>query len=54
VFGKVVEGTQTVDKIKAVPVQKTQYSEATPLTPVVIDKAECVAAAAAPAAPARK
>jgi len=54
VFGKVVEGKETVEKIKAVPVQKTQYSEATPLTPVVIDKAECVATAAAPAAPARK
>ena len=56
VFGKVVEGKDTVDKIKAVPVQKTQYSEATPLTPVVIEKAECVTVSPAvvPAAPAKK
>jgi hypothetical protein len=30
-------------------VQRTQYSEATPLTKVVIEKAECVAAAPAAA-----
>jgi peptidyl-prolyl cis-trans isomerase B (cyclophilin B) len=52
VFGKVVEGKETVEKIRAVPVQRTQYSEATPLTPVVIEKAEC--AAAAPAAAPKK
>ena len=47
VFGKVVEGKDTVDKIRKVPVQQSRYSEATPLTPVMIEKAECVAAAAA-------
>ena len=46
VFGKVVEGKDTVDKIRKVPVQQSRYSEATPLTPVMIEKAECVAAAA--------
>jgi cyclophilin family peptidyl-prolyl cis-trans isomerase len=53
VFGKVVDGKETVDKIKKVPVQRTQYSEATPLTQVVIEKAECVAPAA-PAAATKK
>jgi peptidyl-prolyl cis-trans isomerase B (cyclophilin B) len=42
VIGKVVEGKDVVDKIKAVPVQRTSVSEAQPLTPVVIEKAECV------------
>jgi peptidyl-prolyl cis-trans isomerase B (cyclophilin B) len=42
VIGKVVEGRDVVDKIKAVPVQRTSVSEAQPLTPVVIEKAECV------------
>ena len=42
VFGKVVEGKDVVDKIKAVPVQRSPMSEAQPLTPVVIEKAECV------------
>jgi cyclophilin family peptidyl-prolyl cis-trans isomerase len=54
VFGKVTEGKEAVEKIRAVPVQRTQYSEATPLTPVVIEKAECVTAAAAPAAAPKK
>jgi peptidyl-prolyl cis-trans isomerase B (cyclophilin B) len=53
VFGKVVEGKDTVDKIRKVRVQQSRYSEATPLEPVVIEKAECLAAAAA-AAPAKK
>ena len=42
VIGKVVEGKEVVDKIKAVPVQRTSVSEAQPLTPVVIEKATCV------------
>jgi peptidyl-prolyl cis-trans isomerase B (cyclophilin B) len=42
VIGKVVEGKEVVDKIKAVPVQRTNVSEAQPLTPVVIEKATCV------------
>ena len=42
VIGKVVEGKEVVDKIRAVPVQRTAVSEAQPLTPVVIEKAECV------------
>ena len=42
VFGKVVEGKDVVDKIKAVPVQRSAVSEAQPLTPVVIEKAECL------------
>jgi cyclophilin family peptidyl-prolyl cis-trans isomerase len=46
VFGKVVEGRETVDKIRKVRVQPSSYSEAQPLEPVVIEKAECVAPAA--------
>ena len=53
VFGKVVGGKETVEKIRKVRVQQSRYSEATPLEPVVIEKAECMAAAAAPA-PAKK
>jgi cyclophilin family peptidyl-prolyl cis-trans isomerase len=49
VFGKVVEGKDTVDKIRKVRVQPSRYSEATPLEPVTIEKAECMAAAAAAA-----
>jgi cyclophilin family peptidyl-prolyl cis-trans isomerase len=45
VFGKVVEGKDVVDKIRKVSVKPSPYSEATPLEPVVIEKAECVAAA---------
>jgi cyclophilin family peptidyl-prolyl cis-trans isomerase len=46
VFGKVVEGRETVDKIRKVAVQQTRYSEATPNEAVLITKAECVAPAA--------
>ena len=42
VFGKVVEGKDVVDKIRKVAVKPSPYSEATPLEPVVIEKAECV------------
>ena len=53
VFGKVVDGRPVVDRIRKVKVQQSRFSEATPLEPVVIEKAECMAAAAA-AAPAKK
>jgi cyclophilin family peptidyl-prolyl cis-trans isomerase len=46
VFGKVVEGKDVVDKIRRVAVKPSPYSEATPLEPVVIEKAECVSAGA--------
>jgi peptidyl-prolyl cis-trans isomerase B (cyclophilin B) len=46
VFGKVVEGKEVVDRIRKVKVEKTNYSEATPLQPIVITKAECIAPAA--------
>jgi peptidyl-prolyl cis-trans isomerase B (cyclophilin B) len=46
VFGKVVEGKDVVDRIRKVKVEKTNYSEATPLQPIVIQKAECIAPAA--------
>jgi cyclophilin family peptidyl-prolyl cis-trans isomerase len=42
VFGKVVEGRDTVDKIRKVAVKASNVSEAQPLEPVVIEKAECV------------
>ncbi|HXF80618.1 MAG TPA: peptidylprolyl isomerase [Usitatibacter sp.] len=43
VFGKVVEGTDTVDKIKAVQTGNQRGMGDVPNTPVVIEKAECVA-----------
>ena len=43
VFGKVVEGTDTVDKIKAVQTGNKGGMGDVPNTPVVIEKAECVA-----------
>ena len=42
VFGKVVEGRDVVDKIRMVAVKPTFVSEAQPLEPVVIEKAECL------------
>jgi cyclophilin family peptidyl-prolyl cis-trans isomerase len=42
VFGKVVEGTDTVDKIKAVQTGNQRGMADVPNTPVVIEKAECV------------
>jgi peptidyl-prolyl cis-trans isomerase B (cyclophilin B) len=42
VFGKVIDGIDIVEKIKAVPTARTQVSEAQPLEPIVIEKAECV------------
>jgi cyclophilin family peptidyl-prolyl cis-trans isomerase len=44
VFGKVVEGQDVVDKIRKVAVRPTNVSEAQPLEPVVLEKAECIAA----------
>jgi cyclophilin family peptidyl-prolyl cis-trans isomerase len=42
VFGKVTEGMDVVDKIKAVPVGNKAGHQNVPVTPVTIDKAECV------------
>ena len=42
VFGKVIEGKDVVDKIRKVAVRPSQVSEAQPLEPVVLEKAECV------------
>ncbi len=42
VFGKVVDGKDVVDKIRKVAVKPSQVSEAQPLEPVVIEKAECL------------
>ena len=43
VFGKVVEGQDTVDKIRKVPTGNARGMGDVPLEPVVIEKAECVA-----------
>jgi cyclophilin family peptidyl-prolyl cis-trans isomerase len=42
VFGKVVEGTDVVDKIKKVPTGNSGGHQNVPSQPVVIEKAECV------------
>jgi len=42
VFGKVVEGTDVVDKIKGVPTGNTGGHQDVPRTPVTIEKAERV------------
>jgi peptidyl-prolyl cis-trans isomerase B (cyclophilin B) len=42
VFAKVVEGMDVVDKMKAVAVKRSQYSEAQPLENVILEKAECI------------
>jgi peptidyl-prolyl cis-trans isomerase B (cyclophilin B) len=42
VFGKVVEGQDTVDKIAKVPTGNRGMYQNVPATPVVIEKAECV------------
>jgi len=55
VFGRVTEGMETVNKIKAVPTTTMGPHQNVPTTPVTIEKAECMAGgAAAPAAPAKK
>jgi len=43
VFGKVVEGQDTVDKIRKVPTGTARGMGDVPLEPVTIEKAECVA-----------
>jgi peptidyl-prolyl cis-trans isomerase B (cyclophilin B) len=43
VFGKVVEGTDVVDRIKDVPTGKSGFHENVPREDVVIRKAEVVA-----------
>ena len=43
IFGEVTSGMDTVDKIAAAPVIANQYGEeSTPVTPVVIQKAELI------------
>jgi cyclophilin family peptidyl-prolyl cis-trans isomerase len=42
VFGKVVLGRETVDKIRKVPTANSGMHQNVPTTPVVIEKAECV------------
>ena len=42
VFGKVVEGKETVDKIKKVATGNASGMQNVPTTPVVIEKAECI------------
>ena len=46
VFGKVVQGKETVDKIRKVATTTKAPHANVPVTPVVIEKAECVAAEA--------
>jgi peptidyl-prolyl cis-trans isomerase B (cyclophilin B) len=45
VFGKVVEGMDVVDRIKAVPTRKEGMMENLPVEPIIIEKAELVTAA---------
>ena len=55
VFGKVVDGKDTVDKIKKVATGTTGGHQNVPTAPVVIEKAECMGgSAAAPATPPAK
>jgi cyclophilin family peptidyl-prolyl cis-trans isomerase len=43
VFGKVADGKDVVDKLRKVPVNRPgTLSEAQPVTPVVLEKAECL------------
>ncbi len=42
VFGKVVEGTDVVDKIKSVPTGKKGFYDDVPKEPVIIEKAEVI------------
>jgi len=47
VFGKVIEGRETVDKIRKVPTGNVGPYQNVPKDPIVIEKAECLAPAAA-------
>jgi len=49
VFGKVIEGKDTVDKIRKAPTGNVGPFQNVPKEPIVIEKAECLAPAAAPA-----
>jgi peptidyl-prolyl cis-trans isomerase B (cyclophilin B) len=42
VFGKVVEGTDVVDKLRKVPTGNAGMHQNVPLEPVMIEKAECL------------
>ena len=42
VFGKVVDGTDVVDRIRKVPTGNAGMHQNVPLEPVVIEKAECL------------
>ncbi len=42
VFGKIVDGTDVVDKMKAVATRRTALSEGQPVDMIVIEKAECI------------
>ena len=49
VFGKVVEGLDVVDKIRALPTSgQGPFRTDVPVTPVVIERAEALARAAEP------
>jgi len=52
VFGQVVEGMETVDKIKAVPTHNVQMSDV-PVTPVIISDAQEIQGAGEKKAPAK-
>lgn len=42
VFGRVISGFETVEKIRGIATVRTRFSEATPLEPIIIEKAERV------------
>lgn len=42
VFGKIIEGKEVVDKMRAVPTKRTQLSEGQPVETLVLEKAECI------------
>ena len=54
VFGKVVQGQDTVDKIRKVQTTTKPPHANVPVTPVVIEKAECIAATPAAKGAAKK
>jgi len=42
VFGKIIEGKDVVDKMRAVPTKRTQLSEGQPIETITIEKAACI------------